>query len=256
MIEKFNLKDLESELLETSKNEWLDLFIKYKNLHGDRSTKLTDKYKKKLTAYLLEIKRLEVMKYYENQAYFAGADYVCGIDEVGRGPLAGPVVTAAVIMPKDFLIEGINDSKKLSANTRKKLCIEIKRVAIDIKYGYVDNDVIDEINILNATKRAMLESICLLGVTPDILLIDALTLPDIGIKQFSIIKGDEKSISIASASIMAKVTRDAMMEEFDEVYPGYGFAKNKGYGTQEHIAALKKLGPCSIHRNSFIRNFI
>jgi len=256
MIENYNLKDLECELLETAKNEWPDLFVKYKILHGDRSTKLTDRYKKKLTAYLLELKRLEVMMYYENQAYLAGADYVCGIDEVGRGPLAGPVVTAAVIMPKDFLIEGINDSKKLSASTREELFVKIKAVAIDIKYGYVNHDVIDEINILNATKRAMLESICLLDVIPDILLIDAVTLPDISIKQFPIIKGDEKSVSIASASIMAKVTRDAMMLDFDEVYPGYGFARNKGYGTPEHIAALKKLGPCSIHRNSFIKNFI
>ena len=177
---------------------------------------------------------------------------ICGIDEVGRGPLAGPVVAGAVILPKDCDILYINDSKKLSEKKREMLSAEIKDKAVAWAIGRSEVELIDEINILQATYAAMREAIKNLGVKPDILLNDAVTIPEVDIKQVPIIKGDAKSASIAAASIVAKVTRDALMVEYDSIYPGYGFAKNKGYGTAEHIAALKAMGPTPIHRRSFI----
>lgn len=201
-----------------------------------------------------ELKRIEALKQYEKEYEHLG--YVCGIDEVGRGPFAGPVVACAVILPKDCNILYINDSKKLSEKRREELYDIIIKEAVAYGIGIKDNRRIDEINILQATYEAMREAINNLSVKPDVLLNDAVTIPGVEIKQVPIIKGDAKSISIGAASIVAKVTRDRMMAEFDEKYPGYEFAKNKGYGTATHIEGLKKYGPCEIHRRSFIHNYI
>ncbi len=201
-----------------------------------------------------ELKRIEALKQYEKEYEHLG--YVCGIDEVGRGPFAGPVVACAVILPKDCNILYINDSKKLSEKRREELYDIIIKEAVAYGIGIKDNNRIDEINILQATYEAMREAISNLKVKPDVLLNDAVTIPGVDIKQVPIIKGDAKSISIGAASIVAKVTRDRMMAEFDEKYPGYEFAKNKGYGTAAHIEGLKKYGPCEIHRRSFIHNYL
>ncbi len=201
-----------------------------------------------------EIKRIEALKQYEKEYEHLG--YVCGIDEVGRGPFAGPVVACAVILPKDCSILYINDSKKLSEKRREELYEIITKEAVSFGIGIRDNKRIDEINILEATYEAMRDAISSLKVKPDVLLNDAVTIPGVDIKQVPIIKGDAKSISIGAASIVAKVTRDRMMVEYDEIFPGYDFAKNKGYGTAAHIEGLKKLGPCDIHRFSFIHNYI
>lgn len=193
---------------------------------------------------------------YENQLLEAGNKLIGGIDEAGRGPLAGPVVVAGVIMPlgESDLIDGVNDSKKLSAKKRDKLYDEILAKAIDVQVAVVDNKTIDEINILNATKQGMLQ--CIEGFSEvDCVLIDAVKL-DTSVRTLSIVHGDALSYSIAAASIVAKVTRDRMMEEFDKSYPQYDFAKHKGYGTAAHIAALKQYGPCPIHRRSFIGHFV
>ena len=201
-----------------------------------------------------EIKRIEALKQYEKEYEHLG--YVCGIDEVGRGPFAGPVVACAVILPKDCSILYINDSKKLSEKRREELYEIITKEAVSFGIGIRDNKRIDEINILEATYEAMRDAISSLKVKPDVLLNDAVTIPGVDIKQVPIIKGDAKSISIGAASIVAKVTRDRMMVEYDEIFPGYDFAKNKGYGTAANIEGLKKLGPCDIHRFSFIHNYI
>ena len=208
---------------------------------------------KRMAAYEKELVRMEEMFTYERQ--FASFTAICGIDEVGRGPLAGPVVAGAVILPKDCDILYLNDSKKLSAKMRDKLYDEIMEKAVAVGIGYASEKRIDEINILNATYEAMREAIEKCGIKPDILLNDAVTIPGVSFKQVPIIKGDAKSASIAAASIVAKVTRDRLMEEMDKTYPGYGFASNKGYGSAEHIAALKTIGPCEIHRRTFIGNF-
>ena len=201
-----------------------------------------------------ELKRIEALKQYEKEYEHLG--FLCGIDEVGRGPFAGPVVACAVILPKDCNILYINDSKKLSEKRREELYDIIIKEAVAYGIGIKDNRRIDEINILQATYEAMREAINNLSVKPDVLLNDAVTIPGVDIKQVPIIKGDAKSVSIGAASIVAKVTRDRMMAEFDEKYPGYEFAKNKGYGTAAHIEGLKKYGPCEIHRRSFIHNYI
>ena len=205
-----------------------------------------------------EIERLNLLKQDEMSLYDnPNIQYICGIDEAGRGPLAGPVVVGAVIMPKDSFIEGVNDSKKVSEKKREKLYDLITEEAISYGVGIVDQNEIDEINILNATKHAVTMAIEKLNVKPDLILVDALTNIDTkGIPYRSIIKGDAKEYSIAAASIIAKVTRDRMMYEWDQVFPQYGFAKHKGYGTAAHIAALKEHGPCLLHRKSFIKNFI
>lgn len=182
--------------------------------------------------------------------------YICGIDEVGRGPLAGPVVAGAVILPKDDMILYLNDSKKLSEKKREMLYDEIMNRAVATGIGMASPARIDEINILQATYEAMRMAIDNLKVRPDILLNDAVTIPQVDILQVPIIKGDAKSISIAAASIIAKVTRDRLMVEYDKVLPGYDFASNKGYGTKAHIAGLKELGPTPIHRRSFIHNYV
>ena len=194
------------------------------------------------------------MKEYEHKYEHLG--YLCGIDEVGRGPLAGPVVACAVILPKDSQILYLNDSKKLSASKREELYDVIMREAVSVGIGMRSPERIDEINILQATYEAMREAVSKLDVMPQVLLNDAVTIPQITIPQVPIIKGDAKSVSIAAASIVAKVTRDRLMEEYDKVFPEYGFSSNKGYGAAVHIEALKKYGPTPIHRKTFITHFI
>ena len=186
----------------------------------------------------------------------AGSTIYCGIDEAGRGPLAGPVVAAAVIMPRDGKIPYVNDSKQVSEKKREQLYEQILKEAVSYGVGIVDAKRIDEINILQATYEAMREAISKLSVKPDILLNDAVTIPGVSIRQVPIIKGDAKSISIGAASIVAKVTRDRLMVEYDAVMPGYDFAANKGYGTKKHIEGLKELGPSPIHRMTFIKKYI
>lgn len=198
--------------------------------------------------------RLEAMREYEHQ--YEDRGYLCGIDEVGRGPLAGPVVAGAVILPRDCEILYLNDSKKLSEKKRELLYDEIMEKAVAVGIGAVGPERIDEINILQATYEAMRMAIAKLKVKPDLLLNDAVTIPQVSIPQVPIIKGDAKSVSIAAASIIAKVTRDRMMVQYEELFPGYGFASNKGYGSAKHIAALKEIGPCVIHRKSFITHFV
>lgn len=216
--------------------------------------KLIEQAKKRLEKLEEEKKRIWKLQEYERQ--YPDAAYICGIDEVGRGPLAGPVVAGAVILPKNCEILYINDSKKLSAAKREELYDIIMDQAIATGIGMASPQRIDEINILQATYEAMREAINNLSQKPDILLNDAVTIPMVDIKQVPIIKGDAKSISIGAASIIAKVTRDRMMVEYDAVYPGYGFVSNKGYGAAAHIQALKELGPTPIHRQSFIRNLL
>jgi len=201
----------------------------------------------------LEQERLKEMKGFDEEV--TGGAIAAGIDEVGRGPLAGPVVAAAVILPADFDVPGINDSKKLSEKKREALYDEITQKALAWSVAFVDNRVIDEINILQATKKAMVESVNSLSTKPEALIIDAVQLQDVEIKQHSVIKGDEKSLSVAAASIVAKVTRDRYMVEMAEKYPGYAFEKNKGYGTAAHYQGLRENGISEIHRKSFLKNF-
>lgn len=205
---------------------------------------------KKAAKLEAEKQRIEAMREYEEM--YDTFSYICGIDEAGRGPLAGPVVAGAVVLPKDCRILYVNDSKKLSEKKREMLYDVILNEAVSVGVGIVSPERIDEINILNATYEAMREAINNLTVKPDILLNDAVTIPGVDIEQVPIIKGDAKSLSIASASIIAKVTRDRLMYHYDELYPEYGFAKHKGYGTKLHTDVLKEIGPCPIHRKTFI----
>ncbi|MEE0685262.1 MAG: ribonuclease HII [Lachnospiraceae bacterium] len=243
------------EILESSPIELLP--SKLANFETDTRQgviKLLEKYRKVYNGYIKELERTENMKMYEKK--YADYEFIAGIDEVGRGPLAGPVVTCAVILPKDFNVLYINDSKKLTEKKREELYDIIMEKAISVGIGIESPKVIDDINILQATYSAMRKAIDALEVKPTLLLNDAVTIPMVDIKQVPIIKGDAKSISIAAASIVAKVTRDRMMVEFDKLYPEYDFAGNKGYGSATHIDALKKLGPTPIHRQSFIKNFV
>ena len=204
-----------------------------------------------------EQERLKLLKQYEKNIYEQNTNikYICGIDEAGRGPLAGPVVVGAVIMPKESFIEGVNDSKKVSEKKREKLYEQILDEAIAYGIGIVDQNEIDNINILNATKLALTKAIKEMKIKPDLILVDALEhINTLGIPYESIIKGDQKIYSISAASIIAKVTRDRIMRQWDEVYPKYGFAKNKGYGTSQHIQAIKEYGICNLHRKSFLKN--
>ena len=201
--------------------------------------------------------RLKELKRQEDELRNRGFNMICGIDEAGRGPLAGPVVVASVIMPADSMIEGVNDSKKISEKKREKLYDQILEEAISYGVGIIGQDEIDEINILNATKKGLTMSLKELTVKPDLIIVDALTHIDtMGIPYESIIKGDAKCYSISAASIIAKVTRDRIMREWDKIYPEYGFEKHKGYGTSAHIEAIKKYGLCPIHRKSFTTHFI
>lgn len=213
-----------------------------------------EREQRKLEKLQKERERLEAMRSFEHQ--YEGYGAVCGIDEVGRGPLAGPVVAGAVILPTDCEILYLNDSKKLSEKKRELLYDEIMEKAVATGIGVISPARIDEINILQATYEAMRMAIGNLEIQPSVLLNDAVTIPLVELPQVPIIKGDAKSVSIAAASIIAKVTRDRMMAEYEEIYPGYSFASNKGYGSAQHIAALKELGPTPIHRRTFIKNFI
>lgn len=215
---------------------------------------LVRRYEKEKEKLEKEKQRMYQMMEYERKYSHVG--YICGIDEVGRGPLAGPVVAGAVILPEDCDLLWINDSKQLSEKKREELYDKIMEKAVAVGIGYASPARIDEINILQATYEAMREAISQLSVCPQILLNDAVTIPQVEIPQVPIIKGDAKSASIAAASIIAKVTRDRLMVEYDKVMPEYGFASNKGYGAQVHIEALKKYGPTPIHRKTFIKNFI
>ena len=217
-------------------------------------TKKEEREAKKLEKLRLEKERMYEMFSFERE--YGNHQAICGIDEVGRGPFAGPVVAAAVILPKDCDILYLNDSKKLSEKKRELLYDEIYEKAVAIGIGMSSEEVIDEINILQATYEAMRQAVSRLSVQPQLLLNDAVTIPEIQIPQVPIIKGDAKSVSIAAASILAKVTRDRLMVEYEKVFPGYDFASNKGYGTKAHIEGLKKLGPTPIHRMSFIHKYI
>lgn len=214
------------------------------------------KMAKKLDSIRRESERLEIINAFENEGYNKGYVYIGGIDEAGRGPLAGPVVASVVVFKPNTKIEGINDSKKLSESKRDELFDIIKEEALDYGIGIVNNEEIDEFNILNATYMAMKKAINCLEKTPDYLLVDAATIPGIDTDQKAIIKGDSKSISIAAASILAKVTRDSIMYQYEEMYPGYGFKSHKGYGTKEHYEAIEKLGITPIHRKSFLKNVL
>ena len=237
-----------------SETELPALYLEYEEDSRAGVQNLIQKYQKQEEALKKERERTEQMKIYEHK--YEDLGWICGIDEVGRGPLAGPVVAGAVILPRDSKILHLNDSKQLTAKKRDELYDVIMREAVTVGIGYASPARIDEINILQATYEAMREAISKLSVKPDVLLNDAVKIPQVDIRQVPIIKGDAKSVSIAAASIVAKVTRDRLMEEYDKVLPGYGFASNKGYGSEEHIAALKEIGPSPIHRQSFIGHFV
>jgi ribonuclease HII len=198
-----------------------------------------------------EVARLKEMMRYELALYDEGVRYVAGIDEAGRGPIAGPVVAAAVIMPRDFFLAYVDDSKKLSPSLRQELAAEIKKQALAWAVGIVSVPCLDRINIYQAARLAMITSVDNLSLKPQHLIIDAVKLPELDIPQTPLIKGDSLSATVACASILAKVERDAIMEGYDDLFPGYGFARHKGYGTREHVEALVRLGPCPIHRTSF-----
>ncbi|MBE5914922.1 MAG: ribonuclease HII [Pseudobutyrivibrio ruminis] len=254
MSEK-KISEIQKEYKETSELLLPDFIEEYINDGRPGVSKIIGMAQKRMEKLRIERERIERLKEYENQ-YWPEFDYIGGIDEVGRGPLAGPVVTACVVLPKDCSILYINDSKKLSASKREELYEIIMKEAVSVGIGVCSEQRIDEINILQATYEAMRQAISECSVEPQVLLNDAVTIPEVKIHQVPIIKGDAKSISIGAASIIAKVTRDRMMVEYDSIYPEYHFASNKGYGSAEHIEALKKYGPCPIHRRSFIGNFV
>lgn len=246
------IAEIKAEFEQADYKDYQKLFEKYASDDRAGVQKIIAAFEKRRNAYHRELERM--YKMYEYEREYQTFSYICGIDEVGRGPLAGPVCAGAVILPKDCKILYLNDSKQLSSKKREELYELIIREAVAYKTEFVSPEVIDEVNILNATYIAMRNAIHNLTVQPDILLNDAVTIPEVDIRQIPIIKGDAKSASIAAASIVAKVERDHLMEKYDELYPEYGFASNKGYGSKEHIEALRKYGPCPIHRRSFIKN--
>ncbi|MCM1045408.1 MAG: ribonuclease HII [Candidatus Gastranaerophilales bacterium] len=251
---KKSVKEIKEQFQAACEDELPELIALYETDEREGVRRLVAAAFKRLDALKVERARTEKLKEYEKK--YADYTYICGIDEVGRGPLAGPVVAGAVILPKDCEILYINDSKQLSEKKREELYEVIAREAVACAVGYASPERIDEINILNATYEAMREAIGKLDPAPDILLNDAVTIPGVEIPQVPIIKGDAKSISIGAASIYAKVTRDRLMAEYDKVFPGYGFADHKGYGSAAHIEALKEKGPTQIHRKSFLKNFL
>lgn len=251
-----SINQIKAELENADKDKRETLIEFYKSDTRKGVIKLIEKYEKQKLALVKELKRLEDMHEFENK--YSDYNYIAGIDEAGRGPLAGPVVAACVILPKDCEIMYLNDSKQVSAKKRDELFDEIKEKAVAYGIGVASPGRIDEINILQATYEAMRAAITQMSEIqiPDMLLVDAVHIPEVNIKQVGIIKGDAKSVSIAAASILAKVTRDRFMLEMDKVYPEYGFASHKGYGSKTHIEAIKKYGPSPIHRETFIKNFI
>ncbi len=249
-----SIGDIKIKIANTADEELPGIIEIYSSDERGGVQKLVEGARKRYDKLLAEKRRIYELRSFERQ--FPDLQFICGIDEVGRGPFAGPVVAGAVILPKDLEILYINDSKKLSEKVRERLYDEISEKAVSAAVGIVDARRIDEINILQATYEAMRQAISKLSPKPELLLNDAVTIPGVDIKQVPIIKGDAKSISIGAASIYAKVTRDRMMKEYDALYPEYGFAANVGYGTAAHIEALKKYGPCPIHRRSFIHSYI
>lgn len=249
-----SIQEIKWEFEQADRRNLPALYEKYEEDERAGVRQLIVRFKKQEEKLKNERARLEQMQQYERE--YKEYSCICGIDEAGRGPLAGPVVAGAVILPKNCEILYLNDSKKLSAKKREELYDEIMDKAIAVGVGMASPARIDEINILQATYEAMRFAIQDLKTAPDILLNDAVTIPGVTIRQVPIIKGDAKSVSIAAASIIAKVTRDRLMVEYDKMMPEYGFAGNKGYGSAAHIEALKKYGPTSIHRSTFIKNFI
>ena len=248
------IAEIKAEFAAADMRSYPALYEMYRDDTRSGVQKLIEQCHKKELALENEKQRIEKMKEYDHKYEHLG--YLCGIDEVGRGPLAGPVVACAVILPKDCQILYLNDSKKLSAAKREELHDVIMKEAVSVGIGMRSPERIDEINILQATYEAMRDAVGKLEVVPQVLLNDAVTIPEVDIPQVPIIKGDAKSISIAAASIVAKVERDRLMEQMDLVYPGYDFAGNKGYGSARHMEALKKQGPCAIHRMSFLKNIL
>nr|WP_291233698.1 ribonuclease HII [Frisingicoccus sp.] len=249
------IDSIRKEFQALSENE-LEIFIeKYENDERQGVQKMILSCRKRIEKAAMEAKRLENMLIYEKK-YYETCDYICGIDEAGRGPLAGPVVAGAVILPKGLKIPYLNDSKQLSEKKREELYDVIMEKAISVGVGIISPERIDEINILQATYEAMREAVGKLAYRPEVLLNDAVIIPELPIPQEKIIKGDAKSLSIAAASVIAKVTRDRMMKAYHELFPEYGFDKHKGYGSKEHIEMIQKIGPCAIHRRSFLTHFI
>lgn len=249
-----SIKEIKEEFEQADKEQLETLYAEYAEDERAGVVSLISKYKKMQAKEAAELDRVWQMLRYEKK--YADAQYICGIDEVGRGPLAGPVVAGAVILPKDTVIMYLNDSKKLSEKRREALYDEIMETAAATGIGMASPARIDEINILQATYEAMRMAVSNLSVRPDLLLNDAVTIPGISIRQIPIIKGDAKSLSIAAASVIAKVTRDRLMVQYEEVLPGYGFASNKGYGSVDHMNALREKGPSPIHRRSFIKGIV
>lgn len=249
-----SITDIKNELNNLDIDAMAEFISKYSSDNRSGVKILVKKAEKQIKDYEKEIERIKKLSFFENK--YSNYKYICGIDEVGRGPLAGPVVAGAVILPKDCDILYINDSKKLTAKKRKELYDEITKKAVAWSTALCTPEEIDAFNILQATYNAMKMAIHQLNPQPDLLLNDAVKIPEVEIKQVPIIRGDASSISIGAASIVAKVTRDRMMVEYDKIYPGYDFASNKGYGSAKHIEAIKRLGPTPIHRKTFIKNFI
>ena len=253
-MEERKIGQIKEELKAATEAMLPSFIMAYESDERSGVIKLVEQAKKRLQK--LEEERKRIWKLQEYERKYGQYTYICGIDEVGRGPLAGPVVAGAVILPKDCDILYINDSKKLTAAKREELYDEIMEKAVAAGIGMVSPQRIDEINILQATYEAMRQAIGQLSVEPEVLLNDAVTIPEVVIPQVPIIKGDAKSVSIAAASIIAKVTRDRLMAEYDKIMPEYGFASHKGYGSKSHIEAIRQYGPSPIHRATFIKNFL
>ena len=254
-----NIQEIKQELKNINPDEMEPLKLFVQKHEGDARggvQAVVEQARKKQAALTAEWERMDKMLMFERKYHAMGSRYICGIDEVGRGPLAGPVCACAVILPEDEVILHLNDSKQVPAKKREELYDIIIEKAVAYGIGIVSEKRIDEINILQATYEAMRMAISNLKVKPDLLLNDAVTIPGVTIKQVAITKGDTLSASIAAASIVAKVTRDRMMKEYDKVYPGYSFASNMGYGSAKHYEGLRELGPCEIHRRTFIKEFV
>mgnify|MGYP001160659888 FL=1 len=254
-MKKLTIKSLKEQADAMEAEEAFKWLISLSEEYGEPVKKLADKYYKRMESIKKEEERLLAMSSMEFEAYDNGYCLIGGIDEAGRGPLAGPVVAACVILPKGCMLHKLNDSKKLSAEVRDQLYARIKAEAISYGIGIVENHIIDDINIYEATKKAMELAVSCMKTRPDFLITDAVKI-NVDIPQRAVPKADQNSVSVAAASILAKVTRDRIMDKMDEKYPGYGFAKHKGYGTAEHIAAIKEKGLCPIHRRSFTHNFV
>lgn len=254
LTKPLSMKDMKAMIENTAISDLEEVIKPWRTDERAGVQKLLESCDKKVLRYREELARLDRMREYERS--YPQYTYICGIDEAGRGPLAGPVVAGAVILPPDCEILYLNDSKQLSAKRREELYEEIKEKAVAWSVGIASPELIDEINILQANYEAIRDAIAGLSVKPELLLNDAMKIPGVDLPQVSIIKGDAKSLSIAAASVMAKVTRDRIMCQYDELYPEYEFASNKGYGSAAHIEAIRKIGPCPIHRRSFIGNFL